>query len=563
MPRIKILPVDLRNKIAAGEVIERPASVVKELIENALDAESTEIKIEVLDAGKKMIKVSDNGIGMDKDDARLCFERHATSKISNDSDLFNIKTLGFRGEALPSIASVSKIRLITGPKGSDSGISIEIAGGDTTEVRDSAFSGTSIEIKDLFFNTPARKKCLKTKSTELFHIIDTVTKEALSHHDIGFRLFTENQETILLPKASEPKERIMQIYGDEFLQGLTEINNEHGGMKLKAFVSSAGDYRNSKAHQFIFINKRPIKDSSLSHAVYNAYEGMIPKEKHPVFFLFLELNPKKVDFNVHPTKREVRFEDKEGVYRFVTVSVRDIIRGKRTEFTKSFAEAPDIQSHSTCYEYNPPSPPFTKGGMGGFSEIAEPMELAYKPYLPSIFLGDVFVAVSGKAGLTLIDHHAAHERILYEKFLKKIGINSHRLLFPQQISLSHKEYMALLENRESLLEFGIELNDFGHNTIIIHSLPDLLSDADLRGMLADIASALIEGVSPDKTLKEEIAARIACHSSVRGKNILSQEEISTLVFDLEKTENPDQCPHGRPTRIFFSIDDMKRMFKRK
>lgn len=563
MPRIKILPVDLRNKIAAGEVIERPASVVKELIENALDAESTEIKIEVLDAGKKMIKVSDNGVGMDKDDALLCFERHATSKISSDSDLFNIKTLGFRGEALPSIASVSKIKLITGPKGSNSGILIEIAGGDTKEVKDAAFSGTSIEVKDLFFNTPARKKFLKTKSTELFHIIDTVTKEALSHHDIGFKLFTENQETILLPKASEPKERIMQIYGGDFLHGLTEINNEHGGMKLNAFVSNAGDYRNSKAHQFIFINKRPIKDSSLSHAIYNAYDGIMPKEKHPIFFLFLELNPKKVDFNVHPTKREVRFENKEDVYRFVTVSVRDVIRGKRAEFTKSFAEAPDIQSQPTSYENNPPSPSFTKGGTGGFSEIAEPMGLSYKPSLPSIFLGDVFVAVSGKAGLTLIDHHAAHERILYEKFLKKIDINSHRLLFPQQISLSPKEYMALLENRESLLEFGIELNDFGHNTIIIHSLPDLLSDADARGMLADIASAIIEGLSPGKTLKEEIAARIACHSSVRGKKILSQEDISNLIFDLEKTENPDQCPHGRPTRIFFSIDDMKRMFKRK
>lgn len=553
MPRIKILPIDLRNKIAAGEVIERPASVVKELIENALDAESTEIKIEVLDAGKKMIKVTDNGIGMDKDDALLCLERHATSKIINDSDLFNIKTLGFRGEALPSIASVSKIRLITGQKGSDSGISIEIAGGDIKEIRDSAFSGTSVEVKDLFFNTPARKKFLKTKNTELFHIIDTVTKEALSHHEVGFKLLTENQETILLPKASEPKERIMQIYGNEFLQGLTEINNEQGGMKLKAFVSHAGNYRNNKAHQFIFINKRPIKDFSLSHAIYNAYEGMIPKEKHPVFFLFLELNPKKVDFNVHPTKKEVRFEDKESVYRFATASVGDVIRGQRTEFTKSFVEAPNIQARPM--HYNP--------SWQTSSEIAEPMELAYKPSLSSIFLGDVFVAVSGKAGLTLIDHHAAHERILYEKLLKKIGIISHRLLFPQQINLSPKEYIALLENKDSVLEFGIEFSDFGHNTIIIHSLPDLLSDADLRGILTDVASALIEGASPNKTLKEEIASRIACHSSVRGRNILSQEEISNLVFDLEKTENPDYCPHGRPTRIFFSIDDMKKMFKRK
>lgn len=549
MPLIKILPTDLRNKIAAGEVVERPASVVKELIENAIDAKSTDIRIEVLYGGKRMIKVSDNGTGMDKEDALLCFERHATSKIADEADLFNIRTMGFRGEALPSIASVSKVKLITGLKGSDSGVSIEIQGGEKKEFKDSPFSGTSVEVRDLFFNTPARKKFLKANSTELFHIIDTVTKEALSHYEIGFTLITDNQETMLVPKASGFRERIMQIYGDEFLTGLIEVN------KINAFVSIAGNFRNSKTHQFIFINRRPVKDLSVSHAVYNAYEGMLPKDKHPVFFLFLDIDPEKVDFNVHPTKREVRFEDKEGIYRFVNASIRDAVKGERTEYTKTFTEAPGRpQPDSFHYESSIAQ---------AASEISENLEFLYKPSLPFIYLGDTFIAVSGKGGLTLIDHHAAHERILYERFFKKINLDSHQLLFPQQVKLSHKEYRVILENNNLLYEFGIGIDDFGHDTLIIRSLPDALDGADLRGILSDIASAIIDGVHPNKSLKEALAARIACHSSIRGKEILNQEEFSRLLSDLEKTEHPDQCPHGRPTRIFFSLDDLKKMFKRK
>ena len=559
MPDIKVLPVDLRNKIAAGEFVERPASVVKELIENAIDAKSTEINIEILYGGKRLIRVSDNGTGMDEEDARLCFERHATSKISSDADLFNITTMGFRGEALPSIASVAGIKLITGLKGADSGISVEISGGEIKEIKASPFSGTSVEVKDLFFNTPARKKFLKTNSTELFHIIDTVTKEALSHYEIGFRLLTENQETMIFPKASGLRERLMQVYGDEFVNGLIEVRNPPvsplnlRGVKISAFVSDIGNFRNSKAHQFIFINKRPIKDASLSHAVYSAYEGILPKDKHPVFFLFLELDPRKIDFNVHPTKREVRFEDKESVYRFVNTGIRDAVKGDRAGHVKPFTESPSIQYGSANYE-----------GIGEMpSHVSENLELPYKPLLPFVYLGDTFIAVSGRGGLSLIDHHAAHERILYEKFLKKINLDSHQMLFPRQVNLSHKEYRVILENKNLLNELGIEIDDFGHDALIIRSLPDALAEGDLRGILSDAASAIIEGDRPDRTLKEAIAARIACHKSVRGKEILNQSEVSQLLSDLENTEHPDQCPHGRPTRIFFSMDDLKRMFKRK
>jgi len=556
MPDIRVLPVDLRNKIAAGEVVERPASVVKELIENSIDAESTEITIEALYGGKRIIKISDNGKGMDDDDARLCFERHATSKIRSDSDLFNIRTMGFRGEALPSIASVSKIKLITGLKGADAGISVEIAGGEIKEIKASPFAGTSVEVKDLFFNTPARKKFMKTNTTELFHIIDTVTKEALSHYDIGFRLLTENQETMIFPKASGLRERLMQVYGDEFVSGLIEVNNSgEKGMKMSAFISRIENFRNSKAHQFIFINKRPIKDASLSHAVYKAYEGILPKDKHPAFFLFLELDPRKVDFNVHPTKREVRFEDKELVYRFVNGSIRDAVKGQRDEHVRSFTES----SEATA----PVAPDYQYAGEGFVAQVSENLEFPYKPSLPFIYLGDTFIALSGRGGITLIDHHAAHERILYEKFLKKIRLDSHQMLFPKQVNLSHKEYRVILENKTLLSEIGIDIDDFGRDTVIVRSLPDVLDDADLRGILSDIAAAITEGDSPDRTVKEEVAARIACHKSVRGREILNQQEISQLLSDLENTEHPEQCPHGRPTRIFLSLDDLKKMFKRK
>ena len=541
-------------------MIERPASVVKELIENSIDAGSTDIRIDVLYGGKRLIKVADDGTGMDGEDALLCFERHATSKLADEEDLFNIKTMGFRGEALSSIASVSKVRLITGVRGSKLGIAVEIIGGEVKEIKDSPTLGTSMEVRDIFFNTPARKKFLKSNSTELFHIIDTVTKEALSHWEIGFRLISDNRETLNIPLSSGPKERIMQIYGEEFLNNLIETKAETEELKMIAFVTKGDSFRNMKSHQFIFINNRPVKDASISHAVYHAFEGILPHEKHPVFFIFIGIDPLKVDFNVHPAKREVRFEDTESVYRFVTNCIRETVKRERTEYTKQFVEI-QAQDHVEPFSDSsmPSSLPFNSPGLA----ISESLELAYKASLPYIYLGDTFIAVSGKGGLTLIDHHAAHERILYEKFLGGIKFNVHHLLFPRQVKLSHKEYRVILENAEILRDFGIEAEDFGHESIIVRSLPDVLAEADMRGILSDIASCILEGVSPDGSFREALAAKIACHSSVRGKDILNKEEVSTLIADLEQTEHPDQCPHGRPTRIFFSLDDLKKMFKRK
>ena len=561
MPQIKILSTDLRNKIAAGEVIERPASVLKELIENAIDAKSSEITVEVLNGGKRMIKVSDNGSGMDKEDALLSFEPHATSKISSFDDLFDIRSLGFRGEALPSIASVSKVKLVTGLKGSSSGISIEIDGGKVKEIRDSPLAGTSFEVRDLFYNTPARKKFLKTTSTELFHIIDTLTKEALSHHQIGFSLLTDNQETMNLPKASGHRERLTQVFGNEFVTGLIEVNSASDGMELSAFVSNSGNFRNSKSHQYIFINRRPIKDASVSHAVYKAYEGVLPTDKHPIFFIFLTIDPGRVDFNVHPTKREVRFEDKEAIYRFINSRLRDRIKEDRTEYARQFTEVPG-EDHETSF-FQRYSNHGTSTLPQGTSLVSENLEMTYRTALPFIYLGDTFVAVSGRGGLTIVDHHAAHERILYEKLLDGLPSMTRQLLFPRQVRVSAKEYRVLLENRGMLDTFGFEIDDFGNATVIVRTVPDEFDDHDLTGILSDIAAGFIEPNTSFPSLRDNIAARIACHRSIRGKKILSQEELSELLDNLEKTEHPDQCPHGRPTRIFYSLHDLNKLFKRK
>lgn len=546
MPLIKVLPVELRNKIAAGEIIERPASVVKELVENSIDAGSTEIKIEILKAGKGLIRVTDNGTGMDREDALLCIERHATSKLCEEEDLYNINTLGFRGEAIPSIASISRMRIITGQKGNDSGTFIEIQGGEVKEIKDYPAIGTVVEVRDLFFNTPARKKFMRTDSTESLHIIEHVTMNALAHYNIGFSFIMDHREIMRLSPSGSEEERIVQIYGQEFFDGLLKVSAKKDGLAMTSYVSKEENFRNKKSHQFIFVNRRPVKDPFITHAVYQAYEGL-PKDKHPLFFLYLTANPKEVDVNVHPTKREVRFSDRDRIYMFVRDNVRGSLIREKREFVRAFMG-------EAKYEKNfQQDRPFY---------VSEEREFGYRPSIPFIYLGETFVALSGKDGLVLLDYHAAHERVLYERFLKGKGIDSFRLLFPRQVKLTASELNTLLNNSSLLNEMGIEIDDFGHETVIVRSLPVALKDADLNSLLSDLASALIEGERPEKTLKETIAAKIACHNSIRGRGILSHQEIHALISDLEETDDPDHCPHGRPTRIFLSLNDLRRMFRR-
>jgi len=555
MPAIKVLPEGLKNKIRAGEVVERPASVVKELVENSLDAGAGRIEIEVKKAGRGLISVSDDGRGMDREDALLCLERHATSKLSREEDLRSIGTMGFRGEALPSIASVSRLTLATAPEGVVSGVSIEAEGGGVGTVGDTATTGTTVAVRDLFFNTPARKKFLKTDQTELMHIVEAVTSLSLSHPEVAFGLKADENPMMELPKAGDLRERLMQVYGGEFLSGLIERR----APGLHAFISKRENTRQSRSHQYIFINRRPVKERSVSHAVYASYESL-PEGRHPVYFIFLDIDPKKVDVNVHPTKQEVRFEDKEGIYRFIKENLTEALKGVAVPAAE---ERPYIQpsahgpSAGLDLPYQVPAP----AGL----YVSESLAYEIKPSVPFVYLGDTFIALTDGGGLTLIDFHAAHERVLYEKLLKGVRLEGRTLLFPLHVKLSIKEHQTILGHAGLLHELGMDVEDFGHETVLLRAFPPALRDSDMRGILGDVATEISEGEGgPIQSLKEAVAARVACHGSLRGKRrVPGPEELAALLGDLDSTERPDICPHGRPTRVRYSLDELKRVFKRR
>lgn len=587
MSSIMMLPGDLQNKIAAGEVIERPASVVKELLENSIDAGATEIRVDILQGGSKLIRVVDNGPGMKRDDALLCFRQHATSKIQTEDDLSDIKTMGFRGEALSSIASVSRLSIMTAPASSpgrtasrnrvdtaSTGTHIDIEGGRAGEPKDIAHIGTTVEVHDLFFNTPARKKFLKSRRTEVHHIVETVTRVALSHPEISFQLTIERVENLILPKAGSYRERILQVYGEDFCKGLIEIKDDG----VTAMTSREGNFRSTRANQYLFINRRPISDASIRHALYRAYDTFLPKNEHPIFFIYLEVSPSEVDFNVHPTKREVRFQDKESIYRMVSSSIRRALRVRgfgSSDAGDTLKSADFVSKHSAG---EPSSLPISRKAEArnsypeshisqqqtpDISLLSESFE-GYKGLLKHIYLGDVFVACTSGSGVTLLDHHAAHERILYERLRNGVELEPIQLLFPKQVRLPAKEYGTILAHISGIRDMGIEIEDFGHNTIIVRSLPRLLINADIGAIISDVAGSLTDfrSTSPLDILKERIAMRVACHSSVRGSTELNSDEVSSLLSDLSKAEDPEHCPHGRPTRIHFSIAELRKIFKR-
>lgn len=572
MPSIKILPISLQNKIAAGEVVERPASVVKELIENSIDAGSTRVDIEIKHAGKKLIRVSDNGAGMDSEDALIAFERYATSKVRDESDLFNIKTLGFRGEALSSICAVSKMWLSTISKNTPEqiqGTCITASGGKILEVKPCLASGTTVEVRDLFFNTPARKKFLKSDITENHQIINVVTKEAIAHYQIAFTLTIDDKNILELPKASSEKERLNMLFSKEMMDSLIETESDYGWINIKAFLSGGIQFKANKSEQYIFINKRPVKDSVISNAVYKAYGEALQRDRHPVFFIFIDIDPQRVDFNVHPAKREVRFADKGAVFSFINYSISRALN-RELHFSKGETKI----SADKIAAFKGTSSDKDLISDDGYQHIAENIPLYCKDYdvsIPYIYLGDTFVAIRGAGGLTIIDYHAAHERINYEKLLKKQEIPTYMPLFPHNVKLNPAEYEIILKNLKILSQLGLVIEDFGHGSVIVRSLPSFLDGVDLTIFLNDIADSLgskQELANQDiqetfDSVRKVLAAKIACHRSIRGPSeVPDSRAIAALLNELDSTDNPNYCPHGRPTRIVISTDEIKKMFKK-
>jgi DNA mismatch repair protein MutL len=595
---IRILPEDLANRIAAGEVIERPASVLKELVENALDAEARTIAVAVQGAGRRLMRVSDDGHGMSRDDALLAFERHATSKIRAAADLGCITTLGFRGEALPSIASVSRVTLTTCPQLGAPGTWLELDGGVIRQVREwTGPVGTSVEVRQLFFNTPARLKFLKSRQTELGHMLTAMSQLALAHPGIRFR-FTHEQQTLLdLPSVQTIHERLAALWGAEVGRQLLPIEEREGALLVSGFVSPPTWSRAARDALYLFVNGRAVRDRILLHALYEAYRHVLPEKRYPMAFVFLTLPPQDVDVNVHPHKTEVRFAQpdlvhavvREAVQRGLASSSRQAIsppvdlhsaasppppsaaQGHQPWPTAIGDDSPSLPpSHRPELAVSSPSPPAMPFAEG---RSVERPPLAPTPLVPISGLrplGQIhhsFIVADGPDGLYVFDQHALQERILYEILkagFRAKGVPRQQLLFPATIELPPAA-MAWFDEFRGLLErIGFEAEPFGGTTVVLRSVPAVLADYAYLEIYRDTLAALAATgrTSPYDEIVEEMLASLACHNAIKINRPLDLSEMRRLLDEFAAVGAPATCPHGRPLALTIPIAELRRRFHR-
>lgn len=546
--RIKILSEDLINKIAAGEVVERPASVAKELIENAIDAGATRIKVEVQSAGRKLIRVSDNGCGMSTEEIALALERHTTSKISKLEDLFNIQTLGFRGEALPSIASVSRTKIDPNPSG----------------------AGVTVTVKDLFWNTPARKKFLKSPATEMGHIGDIVSKYAMAKPEIAFELISDGKPLLSSPGTGNLKDAVLAVYGVDLIRELVEFSSD-GAIQVSGLVSRPTLTRIDKSYENFYVNGRFVRNFLLNRALEEAYRTLIPNNRYPVGIVFIRIDPKQIDVNVHPTKREIKFVRTQEVMDAVRDAVAGGLAQVSPEYQRISGPEGEYQNISISEEQGwKPEMADVLFSVSGQASPVRGQELefevsAVQPLFPVYQLKQTYIVATDGEELALIDQHAAHERILYDRLGKNPDAQGRQaLLLPETIELSPKESAALQENLAYLAGLGFDLAEFGNNSFILRAVPAVATRAAAKQMLADILAELQSlGRSAQLEIKQEsIRKLIACHSAVKAGDALTAQEMNQLIKDLYSTENPLTCPHGRPTMVRISQEELKKRFAR-
>mgnify|MGYP001772979385 CR=1 FL=1 len=606
MGRIKILPEEIAGKIAAGEVIQRPESVVKELIENSIDAGARNITVILKDAGKTLIQVIDDGCGMSEDDAVLAFERHATSKIQTYEDLENIKTLGFRGEALASIASVSQVELKTRTIEDELATLVKIEGGKLIEVSKTSHPpGTSIAVKNLFFNTPARRNFLKSNYTEFKHAYEAFIRFAIAYPEISFE-FISDDEQISKFDACDFETRIKQIFGEKFFETLIPVKEKTEYISIYGYTSKPEFSRKTKADQFIFLNRRYIINRSINHAVYNAYEHLIDKGSFPSFILMLEIDPRHVDVNVHPSKLEVKFEDESGVYNFVRAVVKhslsqfnlipeltleptgeiklqpstDLTEIKRKLITLTEPIKERIQKEQQ-YPLELITSSFPEAKMGTeldakkVEKISKEIESSITPAtdeksdagITFMQIHNKYIIAQIKTGLMIIDQHVAHERILYERALDSLNSNSpftQQLLFPQTVELTPGDMAIVKELKDYLENLGFDLRIFGKNTVILYGVPPEVKQGAEKKILQEIIDLYKENANaePGLTPRENLAKAFACKTAIKAGDKLTTEEIQVLIDQLFLTRNPYVCPHGRPIIIKISIEELDRRFGR-
>lgn len=583
MALIKILPPEVAQKIAAGEVVERPVSVVKELVENSLDAGATEIRIELIDGGKKLIRIQDNGCGMSQEDAVLCFKRHATSKIASEEDLERIATLGFRGEALASISAVSRLTLKTFNGSGDKGYQVEREGDKLIRFSEIAFPrGTLVEVRDLFFNLPARRKFLRAERSELSLIVNYLTQVALAFPEVKFSLSHNNREIINCPSVLSLKDRVYQLYGKKLLDNLMPVDYEEGGYKISGLSSRPFSGRFDRQHQLFFVNRRPVKDRMLIAALTQAYLGLLEKQKNPECFLFLEIPYDQVDVNVHPAKAEVRFKEPQQVYRLILRAVefaaqheslvKPIIVDEEVEKEKkpgeieaeTSQEAPDSQASLNLSEAELPADQKRREpGEHRLKGISENLAESRKPYQVLGQYLNSYLVVSSDEGLFIIDQHNAHERILFEKFQqmdKNRAWTSRQMLFPSVLELSPAQRLNYEEFQNELEEVGFRLEPMGGNSFALKEYPDVFKEKEA----SDILLSLLEEASSDKfkDKRTRMLATMACKTAIKAGQPLTRAEIEFLTSELFQTEHPGVCPHGRPVVIRIDRSKIERTLGR-
>jgi DNA mismatch repair protein MutL len=584
---IRILPDDLANQIAAGEVVERPMSVVKELVENSIDAGATRILIEIEQGGKKLIRVTDNGLGLSLEDAKLAFLRHATSKICTSSDLEKISSLGFRGEALPSIASVSKVRMTTSSDESIGGVIILIEGGGYAQTKETSCPhGTTIEVLELFYNTPARKKFLKGDGTESSHIAQVVTQHALAYPQIHFTLINNGRKALDVLPTDQHLYRIAELFGAELAKELVQVDTEYGDYRLEGFISSPVYTRSSRSAQYCYVNQRFVKDKVILHSTQQGYSHLLPKGQHPAIYLFLHMDPKLFDVNVHPAKAEVRFAFQQEIHRFVSSAVKDALSSSKKISLPSIDQLDNnnhITSHSTKTDYrnidvsNSPESQSTylKSSIPRSPQVeifyekpSAVSNLIYSEFEPLGQLERSFIIMQGKPGILVVDQHIAHERVLYERFnkaAKNKKIVVQQLLFPLALEFSPSESELLSRHQEHLSELGLELELFGKNGFLLRTVPAILKNNDKEEIMREIVDMLPAQKHKEALNEkfEEILIMMSCRNAIKINMTLNLDQIRKLISDLQETEMPYTCPHGRPIALLYSMDSILKKFLRK
>jgi DNA mismatch repair protein MutL len=575
--KIEILSDELASRIAAGEVVERPAAVVKELIENSLDAGATEISVTLEKSGTSLIQVTDNGQGMPAADLALAAERHSTSKVKQEADLFRIVTLGFRGEALPSIASVAKMEIISRPAGSDGGYRLKVEGGKKQELCPAPASvGTTVSVRDIFFNTPARRKFLKAPATELSHICDAFNRLALAYPAVHFRLSHDGRIIADYVAAATGSDRLYQVFGAALAKDLLPFSSNQAVLSMSGYLSSAPTSFPNGRYLLTFVNRRYVRDKIINHAVLHGYETLLMKGQYPAAVLFLSLPYEDVDVNVHPAKYEVRFRRQAEVHEGVAKGIRQALKLEAKQpFIKRYEQPHErgaaVMESSLPYSRPPLGDGSIEGRLSTFPLATERPGSEAGFFSSMTILGQIFgcyIVCSSSGGLVLIDQHAAHERVAFEKFKQQLDtdtVEKQHLLVPQMLDqLPTAEATLLEQNVKALERFGFILEAFGPRSYAVTAAPALLPEGDYRAVVRRMIVELME-IEKSAAVREHLEERlatIACHSVIRASRKLATSEIQALLQELDRIDFATQCPHGRPVVIELSREVLEKMFKR-